>query len=97
MTKLSKSPKIFNILKKNISSGIKNKIHAYNYDYNYYIEEFFFFFKNDKLSNRKRKSGKLDMHRHVESIYTHKSMKSKSRLRNQDVYLDLVIDQWHAQ
>ena len=88
---MTKSPKIFNILKKNISSGIKNKIHAYNYDYNYYID------LNDKLSNRKRKSGKLDMHRHVESIYTHKSMKSKSRLRNQDVYLDLVIDQWHAQ
>ena len=92
---MTKSPKIFNILKKNISSGIKNKIHAYNYDYNYYIEEFFK--KYDKLSNRKRKSGKLDMHRHVESSYTHKSMKSKSRLRNQDVYLDLVIDQWHAQ
>ena len=88
---MTKSPKIFNILKKNISSGIKNKIHAYNYDYNYYIEEFLK--KNYKLSNRKRKSGKLDMHRHVESIYTHKSMKSKSRLRNQDVYLDLVIDQ----
>ena len=40
-----------------------------------------FFKKITKLSNRKRKSGKLDMRRHVESIYTNKSIKIKFEIK----------------